>query len=191
MIIDSNSALIDNDFLNHALDMKKSDEEVILIISEIFHELSVEPAIHPLVLENEVLEKHKASRIFSEKIIKTPTLDDIHENNEAKQLYYANMVQELYKKFTGSELDLRGETVFTFWCRQASLGEIHSLATCLLCGCGIFLSDDKDSLILKRIIEENFLVQIIVHNRQAVVDELRARDSTLSRKDLRALAHVI
>ena len=72
---------------------------------------------------------------------------------------------------------------------MCSLGEIHSLSTCLLCGCGLFLSDDDDSQKIKYIIKQNFGVDIAVHNRQAVVDLLRENGTTLSRHERKSFAH--
>lgn len=191
MPINSNSAIIDNDFLNHVIEMRKNDDEMILIVLNVFGELEIEPAIHPLVFEKEVLKSNcRIKRLFDENVINKLTFEDIHNNDQGKKAYYSFLVFELYKKLTGETLDTNGQTVFDFWRTMHSLGEIHSLATCLLCGCGVFLSDDKDSQILKRIIEETFLTTISVHNRQAVVALLREKGTSISRKNLQSFSHV-
>lgn len=191
MIINSNSAVIDNDFLSHAIEMKKSDDEVVEILSHIFYDLRVNPIMHPLVVKHEVLPNStRINKIFSENIVGTPSFSDIHNNDTSKMAYYSILVLDLYKRLTGSTLDLGSETVYTFWRRNESLGEVHSLSTCLVCECGIFLSDDKDSQFLKNIIQEQYGKQIEVYNRQTVVDVLRDIGTTLSRKELRPFAHL-
>ena len=190
MQINANTAMIDNDFLDHATSMEVSCDEITRILKEIFDELNVEPMIHPLVMQNEVLrDSVKIKTVFSQDIIKTPTLEDIHHNDPDRISYYSFLVLELYKKLTGYELEMGEATVFTFWKRRISLGEIHSLSACLLCGCGVFLSDDKDAKKIKDIIKESFNTDIAVHNRKAVVTLLREKGTMLSRRALQSFAH--
>ncbi len=190
MEINASSAMIDNDFLDHAISMDFSSEDVVRILAKIFCELEVEPMIHPLVMQNEVLtDSVKTRAILNQEIIKFPTLEDIHHNDPNRISFYSYLVLELYKKLTGYKLDLGDSTVFTFWKRRISLGEIHSLSTCLLCGCGLFLSDDKDAQKIKEIIKQSFATDIAVHNRQAVVDLLQEKGTELSRKERRSFAH--
>ena len=190
MEINANAAMIDNDFLDHATGMEVSCDDIARVLAEIFCELNVDPMIHPLVMQNEVLrDSAKIKTVLSQDIIKTPTLEDIHHNDPDRIAYYSFLVLELYKKLTGYELEMGEATVFTFWRRRISLGEIHSLSTCLLCGCGVFLSDDGDAQKIKDIIKERFATDIAVHNRQAIVTLLREKGTILSRKELRSFAH--
>ena len=191
MPIDSNSAIIDNDFINGIVDMQQTEEEMIFIASDVFGELNLTPLIHPLVLKHEVRIDHcRTKRLLEENVVKELTFKDIHNNDEAKKAYYSLIVFELYKKLTGESLNVGNKTVFDFWKKKQSLGEIHSLATCLLCGCGVFLSDDKDSKALKAIIEDTFLITIDVHSRQAVVALLREKKTSIPRKKLQSFSHV-
>ena len=192
MQINSNAAMIDNDFLDHVVSMNFNSTEIVRILSVVFSGLNVEPMIHPLVVQNEVLvDSTKISAVLNQDVIKLPTLEDIHENDPARIAYYSYLVLELYKKFTGYELEIGEATVFTFWKRRCSLGEIHSVSTCLLCGCGLFLSDDSDSQKIKNIIKQNFAVDIAVHNRRAVIELLREKGTTLSKHERKAFAHSV
>ena len=191
MQINEKSAMIDNDFINKIVEMNKSDNDFIRVVTEVFRELNVDPAIHPLVLQNEVLTSNiRIQKMLDEQIVKTPAFKDIHKDDETKKIYYSFLVLELYKKLTGVELELGDKTVFTYWSKRSSLGEIHSLATCIICGCGVFLSDDKDSRKLGYIIEQSYWGHILVHSRQAVVNLLREKGTELSRKDLNSFSHV-
>lgn len=191
MQIDSASAMIDNDFLDHSVSMKASCEDVVRILSEIFLELGVDPMIHPLVMKHEVLNDSKRIKtVLSENIIKLPAFEDIHHNDTNRKAYYSFLVSELYKKFTGYSLDFGENDVFSFWKKGHSLGEIHSLSTCLLCGCGVFLSDDGDSQILRNIIKQTFAVDIAVHNRKAVINLISEKGTNLSRSDRRSFSHM-
>ena len=191
MSFDSNSAIIDNDFINGIVDMNQTEDDMVLIATDVFRELNVNPVVHPLVFKNEVQTDHpRTIRLFEENVVKELTFEDIHDNDDAKKNYYSFIVLELYKKLNGENLDIGKKTVFDYWQKRHSLGEIHSLSTCLLCGCGLFLSDDKDSQRLKKIIEDTFLTKIDVHSRQVVVDLLREKGTSISRKKLQSFSHV-
>jgi len=182
--------MIDNDFFSHAIEMNTTPNNIFRILKEVFSELEIEPTLHPLVYQNEVLISNTIIKaVLDNNIIKVASFDDIHQNDEGIKLYYSFLITELYKKLTGLELDLQNDTVFSFWKKGMSLGEIHSLTTCLICGCSIFLSDDGDSQRLKHIIENNSLGKVEVHNRQAVVDMIREKGTILARKELRSFAH--
>ena len=73
---------------------------------------------------------------------------------------------------------------------RSSLGEVHSVATCLTCGCGIFLSDDNDSKMLQRFIAEKSIGKISVYNRKELVDmHLDQGGTKLPRKVRQSLTH--
>lgn len=189
MQVDSNSVAIDNDFLQKALEMQREEERIIYILSKLFQCIGHNPVIHPLVFQKEVMHNSITEKLFAQQIIGTPTWEEIHQNNEAKIQYYTYMLLELYNKFWGVPLDLGKSTVFTYWKREKSLGEIHSLAMCLLCNCGMFLSDDDDSQRISKLIESYFNKKIVVYTRENVSDIARNNGIELSRSDLRSFAH--
>ena len=114
---------------------------------------------------------------------------DIFQSNTARETCYRFLVPELHRRLTGAAL-LNGVDVVTYWKRQSSLGEVHSVAMCLVCGFGLFLSDDRDSKALKQIVEQQSLGQIDIYNRQEVLD--RCSDACgLPRADRKAFAHQV
>lgn len=189
MQVDSKSVAIDNDFLQKSLEMHRDEERIIQILSALFACLEREPIIHPLVLQHEVLRTGLAEKIFAQHIIDCPVWEDIHQNDANKMLFYGVVVSELYYKLLGLKLDMGKETVFTYWKRGSNLGEIHSVAMCLLCGCGMFLSDDGDSQKLRQILQDYFNTNIAVYTRQDVSDIAREKAVGIPRSDLKSFAH--
>ena len=186
--MDSKSVLIDNDFLQKALEMNQEEEKILYILSELFCCLELSPVIHPLVREHEVIDTNITEKVLNN-IIDTPTWQDIHQNNTDKKNYYTFLVMELYTKMFGTNLEMGEKDVFTYWRRRCSLGEIHALATCMLCECGMFLSDDKDSKKLQNIIEYYFSKRINVYTREEIKQIAKENDVRLSRKELQSFAH--
>ena len=183
------TAAIDNDFLAHALEIRKPPDEVVRILSAVFRDLKVFPIMHPLVYDKEAQKGKPLIRQIFAQVIRVLSFEDIHENDPNKMQYYEFLVCELYNKLFGLPLNLKNCDVYTYWRRQSSLGEIHSLAMCLLCNCGIFLSDDEDSKRLQRIVEQCFASHITVYDRQEVREAISAREHSVSRLDLRLFSH--
>jgi hypothetical protein len=71
---------------------------------------------------------------------------------------------------------------------MSSLGEVHSVALCVIRGCSIFLSDDGDSKQLKRIVEKYYLGNLNVYNRKELIESL-SNPQILSRHDRKAFSH--
>ena len=90
----------------------------------------------------------------------------------------------------GEEFPVSGDDVLTYWIRQHSLGEVHSFATCLLCGCGIFLSDDNDAKVLQQNLNRVTIDNVEVYSRQEFIEKFMSESvKTLKRKDRQALTH--
>ena len=82
------------------------------------------------------------------------------------------LVPELYNTLMGRRFP-EDKDVFTFWIRQNSLGEIHSVSMCLVSECAIFLSDDGDSKALKNIVNQRAMGAIEVFNRNEIVKQYK------------------
>ncbi len=79
-------------------------------------------------------------------------------------------------------LHIGKESVFTYWKRQSSLGEIHSISLCIITGCGVFLSDDNDSQYLANIIKNQFMQEISVYSRSDIADKMKEQGLLNSNK---------
>lgn len=100
------------------------------------------------------------------------SFDDIFQGDEGKKAYYMFLVPELYNALMGRRFP-EDKDVFTFWIRQNSLGEIHSVSMCLVSECAIFLSDDGDSKALKNIVNQRAMGAIEVFNRNEIVKQYK------------------
>ena len=191
MTLDVNTAAIDNDFIGHLVEAHLDDDRLTCLLNIIFSELSLSIVMHPLVYEHELLkDKPRITMLFNQGIVNKAEFADIHQNDPVKKSYYAFLVENLYRDLRGEPLPLSGEDIFTRWLRRVSLGEVHSVAMCLTCGCGIFLSDDGDSKILQNIIKDKAIGNVCIYNRKELVDVHLERGKTkLSRKERLSLAH--
>ena len=190
MNITSNSAAIDADFLNHIVEIDRSAPEIAEILSKVLSGLGVVAIIHPLVLVREmILRRDRVDLLLSNDVINAPSFQDILQGDEAKTSYYEFLVRELYRKLTGNILETGSQDVFTYWIAGKSLGEVHSVSMCLICGCGIFLSDDNDSKYLKRIVDEDMLGSIEVYDRKEILNQIGS--GVLIRPERRAFARTI
>lgn len=190
MTVDSTSVVIDNDFLQKTFEMRQERKTIVSVLQEIFHMLGLNPVVHPLVFENEMkTNRIIADDVFENGIIKVPSWEDIHQNDDNQKQYYSFLICELYKKMFGEPLETGEKDVFSFWRATHSLGEIHSVSMCLLRDCKFFLSDDQDSKDLCSMIKNCFMKDIFVYNRSEIREKLRANGTALSRKELRSFTH--
>lgn len=190
MTIDCSSAIIDADFVIKISSMEKPTEEIIRISQEIFDSLHMKVFIHPLVRKNELpLEREAISQILSSNVIQSPEFMELFQGDPDKEAYYCYIVPELFKILTGEEFpDV--QRVFTYWVRKKSLGEVHSVSLCIVCGCGIFLSDDYDSKYLEQIVRERMLGNLHVYNRQEVIARYMETEAPrLDRAERRSFSH--
>lgn len=130
--------------------------------------------------------------LFDRGIVAKAEFSDIHQNDDSKKAYYAYLVENLYRAISGDALpaSLSSESLFARWLSRSSLGEVHSVATCLTCGCGIFFSDDSDSKRLQHFITEKAIGTINVYNRKELIDKHLAQGGAkLPRKVRQSLTH--
>lgn len=189
MAINKDTALVDNDFLEHIIEIKQSQEETADMLRRAFGSIGISAAMHPLVFEKELVPAQNRLFFFDSGVIIKLIFSDCFDEDSAEETYYCWLVPELYKKFTGNELGATNKDVLTYWVRKKSLGEVHSMATCLVCGCGMFLSDDDDSKDLKRIIEREYSETIQVYNRKDFVEQMP--EGTFKRTERKRFAHQV
>lgn len=191
-MIKNNTVLTDNDFINHLVESKLSDDELIEKISIILSELGFSAVVHPLVYEKEIMsENPRVKLFFEESIFKKIDFSDIFGNNTSKKEYYILLIRELFKTLKNKmDLPTSNDELLKFWVRKSSLGEIHSIATCVLCNYGVFLSDDDDSKKLKKIVKQKFATNIKIYNRKELIDKHESEGkTTINRNTRRSLAH--
>ena len=193
MKIDEQTAVVDNDFTNHLAEAHLDDDQLVELLHTLFSDLDIMFAIHPLVYQYELRQDLPRIRLlFDRGVVAKAEFADIHQNDDGKKAYYTYLVENLYRAISGDALpaSLSDESLFTCWMSRSSLGEVHSVATCLTCGCGIFLSDDNDSKMLQRFIAEKSIGKISVYNRKELVDmHLDQGGTKLPRKVRQSLTH--
>lgn len=191
MMLDGNTAVIDNDFTSHLIETHLDDDCLAERLSIIFSELGIYVAMHPLVYEYELLkDAPRITMLFDRSILNKAEFRDIHQDDPVKKAYYSFLVANLYRDLRGEPLPLSETDIFTRWQRRSSLGEVHSVAMCLTCGCRIFLSDDGDSKVLQNLIKEKALGTVSVYNRKELIDvHLEQGQTKLTRKQRQSLAH--
>lgn len=188
MIIDNTNLLIDADALLKLMDINKSTDEVISIINNLFEKLKRKVLLHPLVYANEIItKKHILSQLIIQKIIEVPTIEDIHSNDDIKKQIYIMYVSDFYHQLNAQPIPVVGDDILKYWNSHESLGESHSVATCVLNECDLFLSDDDDSKTLEKMIEERQMGTLHVYRRSEIIDVEDAPE--LSRSEKRAIAH--
>lgn len=194
MCLDDMCAVVDNDFLQHMAETRLTDEALVSALKTILSDLELTAVIHPLVLEKEVLKDKPRIRLLLEKaVVSAAAFDDIFLGDPGdleRRAYYLYLVKELYRHLQGEPLPVDGEDIFTYWIRGRSLGEVHSVSMCLVCGSGIFLSDDGDAKALESYVRRAALGSISVYRREELIDRhLQSGAAKLSRHTRRALTH--
>lgn len=187
----TNTAAIDNDFVSCLADCELKDEELLLMIESIFSELNLSAVMHPLVYEKELILQKKRSELFFEKgIIHKTEFSDIIQSDDNRKAYYIYLVQFLYRALMGEYLPVNGDEIFTYWKSGENLGEIHSVSMCLICGYGIFLSDDGHSKHLQKILNSNAIGVIEVYNRKELIDKhMQEGKTSIPRGKRRKITH--
>lgn len=187
----AHTAAVDADFVFHVAEIKRLPKQVVEILDQILISLDLYAVIHPLVHDKELNPKNETiSTLFTEDVIRVLSFDqDIFRHDSAREAYYRFLVTELHRRLTGTTMPDNTDVV-TYWKRQSSLGEVHSVAMCLICGFGLFLSDDRDSKALKQIVEQQSLGKIDIYSRQEVLDQCCAACG-LPRADRKAFAHQV
>lgn len=184
-------AAIDNDFLQHLLNIKKCND-VIDLIYRFFDSLQKSVVMNPFVHKHEALiaQNEKLSLLFEREIISLIPFDEI-KDDEGTFAFYFTLVKQLYRDFTGSEYPC-AENEDSWLCGK-SFGEVHTVAMCSMLLIPCFLSDDKEAKQLQTLINERYLSQIEIHNRQECCEMLKGLEATqrkgLKSKELHWISH--
>lgn len=191
MQIDGSTAVVDNDFIIHLVESRLEDDVLLSSISHIFDDLGLTALIHPLVYEKELPQDNvRVKLMLHRSIIQRVQFSDIFQNDE-QEAYYYFLVQELYHARTGRDFPVSGKDIQVYWKRRDSLGEVHSISMCMVCGCGIFLSDDSDSKWLGSYVRNRAMGSIAVYNRTELVDKyLEVGGTPISRSVRKSLTHI-
>lgn len=191
MQIDNSTAIVDNDFINHLVGSRLADDLLVRALLDIFNSLSLVAAIHPLVYDKELFpQTDRIKLLFQKEVIRRLTFGDAFEQGSDEETYYCYLVGELYVHLNGCSLPVAGREVLSYWKRRESLGEVHSLSLCLVCGCGIFLSDDSDSKRLAEYIIRKSLGTVCVYNRKELIDKsINEAATQIPRKIRQSLGH--
>lgn len=192
MLLDYKTAAIDNDFINHVFESNLEDDKIVRMLTTVFAELGLTPVMHPLVYDKELMkDKTQIINLFQQGVVYKVTFGDIFQNTPAKEAYYSYLVKELYHYITGTSFPGTTDSVLTFWKTQHSMGEIHSISMCLVCGCGIFLSDDGDSKKIQSYVIRKSLGKIDVYNRTELIDKhLNEGITKFRRVERKSLTHM-
>lgn len=184
---------IDNDFINHLLEIK-SHPDVISLISNFFLDLDVQPYMHQFVYEKEYLicKNEIKNKVFENNIVSVALIEMFLSKPERKT-YYEILVRTIYRGFMGEEYPC--EDVLSEWKAQHSLGEVHTVAMCELMGWDCFLSDDNGvASELSQVISEKLTTPICIYNRQLCCKQIKEKKSKglickLSSPDLKKINH--
>lgn len=193
MELNEKTVAVDTDFINHIADTKMDIEDIITNVKKMLDAFTMIAVVHPLVYENEIDKSNvRLNKMFDQKVVEILKLSDIFTGDATEIQYYTFLVKEFYFSLLGEQLPFSDNEVLTKWIKMRSLGEIHSVSMCLLCGTSVFLSDDKGSKELKRIVEQKNLGEIQVYNRIELREiYINKGDSGISRTNLRKLTHEI
>lgn len=192
MQLDRYTAVVDNDFINHLIESRLTDDRLVEVLNIVFTEMNLSAVMHPLVYDKELLQdKVRIKRLFDESIVCKAEFSDIFQGDLGRRAYYIQLVTNLYFSLMGEALPVNGEDVLTYWVRKKSLGEVHSFAMCLLCGCGIFLSDDEDAKKLMNNLKRMTIGEVDVYSREEFINKHMVEGETkLNRKERQSLTHV-
>lgn len=188
MIVDHTAAVFDTDFTNHICETKLEIEKIRGILYNLLQTMNLQGIMHPLVYEKELILNTCSKDLFDQNIIAVPSFEDVFQQDEERKTYYCNfLVPQLYRQMNGKSLPPDWD-VLNSWGAKQNLGEIHSIAMCLVCGCGIFLSDDSDAKKIRNLIEEQMPDSIKVYNRTEIMNEF-GKIAGISRAERKAIAH--
>ena len=187
-MLDSNCALIDNDFLNHAIETSPDVEHICTLLNTIFDVLNKTPMIHPWISSYEVMwDNQRVNEVISNSKIQKATWDDIHGQQIPQKEYYEILFKELFKKIYG--MSLGTNDIFSYCVRGNSLGELHNIAACMICDCNLILSDDKDTKTFKAFFSRSMVCNFEVYTRRELVEKIRGLEGAPKRSELRHFAH--
>ena len=185
-------AAIDNDFLNHLLEIKNSDD-LPELIRKFFRALKVSVFMHQFVYEREAIIMRDTTRetLVSDNTIEIVKVGDTWKNISGGREYYSMMVKEIYKSFTGKDYPC---SMFDEWKAGCSLGEVHTVVACAFIMCDCFLSDDHGAATyLSGIVQRKLNHPINIYNRQNRCEYIRSLEPIewegLTSHDLKMISH--
>lgn len=187
-VLDENCACVDTDFLIHIAETRCNVVELLKYLAIAFEKQNLFGVMHPLIYEKELpRDRPVIQKIFKEEIIQVVDLDGLFtgESGEDRKAYYSFLVPELFKKLKGTAFPVKD--IFNDWKRKCSLGEVHSIALCLVYGCALFLSDDDDSKRLQKLSEADFGI-VTVLSRSAFFNSNELKNE-IPRPIRRQLSH--
>jgi len=171
-------AAVDTDFLLHLTETRGVPQLFDAIVN-FFDGAGYRPYMNAIVKRAELINcKDIVTKLFSERVVIEH--DFVDSLSSAKRDYYANIVQQCYIKLHGRPYTY---DVFTHWARRESLGEMHSVAMCLLFGYDIFLSDDGDAKFIAEYIRNHTVVTVL--SRAEALEKV----DSISREMRRRLGH--
>ncbi len=184
------NAAIDNDFLLRLLKITGNDDLYGFIVS-FFDTMKVIPEMHYLVYHKEyvLMQNNLSKQFFDNGIVRISDFEKITSDPIKKRLYEMQ-VKYIYQKITGEQYPCKD--ICNNWISRKSLGEIHTVVFCVLVGIDCFLSDDKGSKHLSKIVDDSVSEPIKVWNREDCCEHIRRLPKgthPFNRKDLRALSH--
>ena len=190
MNIDEKVVALDTDFIGHIVETRMEEDQIIYNLQLLFNEAELTPIVHPLVYDKEIKEVNvKFDFLFDRNIIQKVEFDEIFQGDDDKKEYYIFLIKEFFKYIFGQTFPKESCDVLTYWKSSSSLGEMHSLAMCTVCGCHLFLSDDKGSKDLKTYMKNKSINnEIKVYNREEFINEYGY--NCLKRSVKKALTHV-
>ena len=190
MQLNERTAAIDNDFVCHVVECSMPDQRLVEVLKIVFSELNLSAVMHPLVYEKELLQGNvRINLLFQSNVIRRAEFSDIFQDDPARKAYYIMLVKQLYFSLMGERIP-DDVDILTYWVRRKSLGEVHSFAMCLLCGCGVFLSDDGDAKLLRDLLERSTLGTVNVYSRKEFIEKhMQEGESKFNRKERKALTH--
>lgn len=193
MQLNSKTAVVDTDFTIHIAQSKMPAEDILHVLKLVLEELGISAAVHPLVYDHEIPRDNiVVVQLFAERILEKAEFSDIFQGDDAKEkrAYYIMLLSDLYFSLKQSAFPAPKGQELEYWARMQSFGEVHSLAMCLVCECGIFLSDDGDSKWLKTYIEQKSIGKVEVYNRRELLDKHMKEGNTSISRDIRhSLSH--
>lgn len=188
-----NPVAIDNDFLNHLLEIRMYPQ-LDQLIKRFFAALQVSVSMHRMVYDHEakVVENSLRDSLVADNTLSVVELDTIWNCNPSKKAYYKMIVQAIYKDFTGMQYPC--DNFFEDWRAQCSLGEVHTVAMCALLMWDCFLSDDKKAASkLQEIVSRRLNWTVNIYSRENRCTYLKglslAEREGLNSSELKKLAH--
>lgn len=186
MNVDHTAAVFDADFTNHICETECDPKTICICLNQLLQAHLLKGVMHPLVYAKELVQKtDRHKMLFENNVITAVNFTNIFQGDNTREAYYCDiLVPQMYRQMNGEYLP-ESWNVLDDWNSKQNLGEIHSIAMCMVCGCGIFLSDDADS---QKLVDRQMTDAVKVYDRKAFLNKF-GKKTGISRKQKRSLAH--